>query len=160
MADFEGFFTLSNPLDLLEKLRHDMSRIRSDFGDAYAAFDFFITAEHLLDWKYPDSGGAVNRAEREQLRRTVPVLRVTSHIASGAKHFKALSARHESVEDLRTSGVFDPAVFDPAVFDTAPRLSVDLAGDDAEALGSSVEVVILAEQVLDYWENDLGQSEE
>jgi len=160
MTDFEGFFTLSTPLNLVAKLRHDLSRIHSDFGDTYAAFDFFVTAEHVLDWKLPDSGGTTNRDKREHLRRTVPVLRVTSHIASGAKHFKALSARHESVDDLRTGGLFDPAIFDPAIFDTAPRLYVNLAGDDAAALGATVEVVTLAEQVLAYWENDLSESGE
>ena len=47
MSRFGGFFALGTPADLLKKLRHDFS---------YAAFDFFVTAEHLLDWKYPDDG--------------------------------------------------------------------------------------------------------
>jgi hypothetical protein len=152
VSSFEGFFSLNTPADLLQKLRHDYDRMKQNSLDPYAAFDFFVTAEHLVDWKYPDSGGEGMSRARSELRTKVPLLRVTSHLANGAKHFKATARRHGSVEDVRVhGGAFDPCIFDPAVFDT-DRLVVDLAGEDADSLGSEVWVLDLAEQVLRYWE--------
>jgi hypothetical protein len=49
MPRFTGFAELQTPCDLLRKLQHDISRMAADSGDSYAAFDFFVTAEHLLD---------------------------------------------------------------------------------------------------------------
>jgi hypothetical protein len=157
MSKFEGFFRLKIPADLLEKLRHDLLRIRQDLMDSYAAFDFFVTAEHLLDWKYRDTGGEPNKEKKRQLRRGVPLLRVTSHLANGAKHFEALANHHHSVSDAGVhESAFDPAVFDPAVFDTA-RLVVQLKGDDASALRPEIGVEALAERVLQYWEANLAE---
>jgi hypothetical protein len=156
LSGFEGFFTLATPADLLEKLKHDYSRVCQDHLDPYAAFDFFVTAEHLLDWKYPDSGGRVAVRARKDLRTRVPLLRVTSHLANGAKHFRATSTRHKSVEDVRRhEGIFYPAIFEPAIFDT-PRLLVELTGEDADALGAEIWVRDLAEQVLHYWEANIA----
>jgi hypothetical protein len=156
MSNIQGFFTLETPADLLEKLRHDLYRIRQDLKDSCAAFDFFVTAEHLLDWKYPDTGGKTNKERKKQLRKEVPLLRVTSHLANGGKHFKTTDRRHRSVSDAGVhKGAFDPAVFDPAAFDT-DRLVVELEGDDASALGPEVSVEALAQHVLQYWEANLA----
>ena len=57
MPGFEAFFELKTRADLVEKLRHDLSRIRQNQTDSYAAFDFFVTAEAMMDWRYPGLGG-------------------------------------------------------------------------------------------------------
>ena len=156
MSRFEGFFELRTPTDLLEKLRHDFSRIKQNCVDAYAAFDFFVTAEHLLDWKYPDGGDPANRETKSYLRKTEPLLRVTSHLANGAKHFKATASRHTSVDDVHThKGCFDSTFFDPTFFDTN-RLILELTGDDAIVFGPEIAVHDLAGRALAYWETDLG----
>ena len=155
MSRFEGFFELRTPADLLEKLRHDFSRIRQNCVDAYAAFDFFVTAEHLLDWRYPDDGGPANRDMRTHLRRNEPLLRVTSHLANGAKHFRTNDARHRSVGGVHDhKGGFAAEDFDPFDFDT-DRLVVKLTGDDAIVLGAEISVHDLAGRVLAYWETSL-----
>jgi hypothetical protein len=43
-----GFIPLKTPQDLLDKLSHNLARMRHDLTDSYAAFDFFVTAEHIL----------------------------------------------------------------------------------------------------------------
>lgn len=45
-------FSLDTSTDLL-KLKHDYERIKMDPTDQYVAFDFFITAEHIIDWVLP-----------------------------------------------------------------------------------------------------------
>jgi hypothetical protein len=156
VSDFEGFFELRTPADLLQKLRHDHARIRADLMDAYAAFDFFVTAEHMLDWVLPDAADKANKQRREQKRQAKAILRVTAHLASGAKHFKAMGPQHKSVDSARArDGAFDSNAFDPAVFDT-DRLVVDLMGVDASELGGEISVVDLAERVLIYWESELA----
>src|SRR5688572_9588972 len=95
-----GFATLQTPKDLIAKLRHDLRRMESDPDDVYAAFDFFVTAEHILDWLYPDAPDASQKRKREKARSSTRLLQITSHIASGAKHFVALGKHHSSVTRL------------------------------------------------------------
>ena len=45
----KGFFSLKTPHDLLTKLEADRDRIEADPLDVYAAFDFCVTAWHLVD---------------------------------------------------------------------------------------------------------------
>src|SRR5438105_3089567 len=91
-APFQGLFELQTPADLVKKLQHDLERMANSPQDQYAAFDFFVTAEHILDWIHPD-----NKAARESLRSSSPLLRITSHLANGGKHFQAKAAHHQSV---------------------------------------------------------------
>ena len=54
MSSFKGFAVLKRAADLVAKLEHDLERIRAAPEDAYAAFDFFVTADHIVDWLLPD----------------------------------------------------------------------------------------------------------
>ena len=69
----DDWFGLSSPGDLLRKLRHDRERIHNDPCDACAAYDFFVTAWHMLDWQLP---GNENKAARKAARESSPLLRV------------------------------------------------------------------------------------
>ncbi|MEO6563915.1 MAG: hypothetical protein ABIN99_12870 [Nitrosospira sp.] len=89
MNKYQGLGELKLPADLVKKLKHDLERLKNSPQDQYAAFDFFITAEHILDWIYPN-----NWNERKKHRSSVPLLRITSHIANGAKHFEAAKKHH------------------------------------------------------------------
>jgi hypothetical protein len=145
MAHWQGFSErLQTPRDLLAKLRHDHERLRRDPTDAFAAFDFFVTAEHLVDWTWPDD------ARRREKARSADPMATVSHLASGAKHFAATAARHTSVRGLRTrTGVFDPAIFDAGSFDVGGLLV-------ETAAGTSVDALTLATEVLTYWQDELG----
>jgi len=163
-----GFFDLASPADVLAKLRHDFSRVLDNPLDTYAAFDFFVTAEHLLDWVFP---GAANRVERTRMRESSALLRVTSHLASGAKHFRVEASHHRSVGHERThDGGFAAGDFDPRDFDTS-SLVVGLQSEDASELGiegalqddpsgygMEIRVCELAQRVLDHWESEITGS--
>ena len=148
MTHLDGFFSLRSPRDLLRKLEDDCRRLRdADPADAsaqYAAFDFFVTAEHLPDWVKHSSGGSLSSL------RAYSDGDLVSHIASGAKHFHVSDSRHRVASQTAVSGVFDPAIFDPAIFDTDLHLWIRL-GD-----GSCVDAVDVATRVLDYWRKQLA----
>ena len=97
MAPFTGFGALKTPRDLLRKMEHDHARMESEPSNEYAAFDFFVTAEHMLDWIHP---GRNNKKVRESVRDSEVLLQVTSHIANGAKHFEATDSCHKSVIEI------------------------------------------------------------
>ena len=158
MSNFKGFATLTSPEELLVKLQHDLARMEQDLANPYPAFDFFVTAEHLLDWLYPDSAKPTNKQTRTQKRKNEPLLRVTSHLANGAKHFQTTASHHKSVDNLRVhDGAFDAEVFDPSVFAT-DRLLVELQGDDATVLGQQITAIELARRVLAYWQQEFARS--
>jgi hypothetical protein len=126
--------------------------MHTDPMDSYAAFDFFVTAEHILDWLHPDvPGSTAAKAQREALRRQNRILAITSHIASGAKHFVAQAKHHTAVNDLeQKKGAFDPRAFGPRAFSpeafSMPGLHIQL--DD----GAVEHAYTIAEDVLAYWD--------
>ena len=152
MPGTKGFAPLKKPEDLLQKLEHDYGRMQIDPNDSYAAFDFFVTAEHMLDWLHPDSEDG--RPKRKQLRVTNEILQIVTHIASGAKHFEATAKQHNSVDELEASpGAFDPRVFsteafDPGAFNFA-GITVTLSN------GKKRHVYDLADQVIKYWKKSM-----
>ena len=144
---FKGFFELQTPQDLLRKLQGDYRRMKESPLDPYAAFDFFVTAEHLVDWTYPN-----DRTKQRQVRNSSVLLETCSHIANGSKHFEATAKHHKSVKDASVyRGVFDPRIFQNDAFDVS-QLRLHLQGDAATQLGQYVGVLDLARKVLDYWE--------
>lgn len=151
-----GFGRLRNPAHLLDKLRDDFRRINDDPTNEYAAVDFFVTAESLIDWVLP---GRANKKAREQMRVSNVLLEVTSHIASGAKHYLAEWQHHKSVNDVqRPTGAFSWRTFSGAEFQTS-ELRVILDGRAAVQLGARVvRIRPLAAMVLAHWESRLSAS--
>jgi hypothetical protein len=146
----EGLFELKTPKDLLKKLQSDYERLKRNNVDMYAAFDFFVTAEHLLDWVYP---GDANKQQRTQARQNEILLEVCSHIATGAKHFKVEAKQHKSVSDTermtRRGGYFPSAYYGGP---TVHTLVVELQGQAATNLGNTISAFDLATKVLMHWE--------
>ena len=154
---FRGLFQLQSPEDLLDKLAHDYDRFEKSQLDQYVAFDFFVTAEHVLDWLYPDDEDKTisksNKERRKDVRSKSLLLQVCSHIASGSKHFVALDSRHVSVKDAsKHEGAFAREAFSPTGFDV-PRLEIRLQGEASRELGESIDAFELAGKVLDFWKN-------
>jgi hypothetical protein len=156
MSQFQGFYTLEKPADLLQKLRHDFIRMKSNPTDVYAAFDFFVTADHLVDWVYPDSLEQSQRNKRTALRMSESVLRVVHHLSNGAKHFVAIAKHHKSVAGVdMQKGPFDPQFFDPSFFDTG-SLIVELGDEDAKTLGAKPSSLELAMATIHYWDKAIN----
>jgi hypothetical protein len=105
---------------------------------SYAAFDFFVAAEHMVDWLHPN-----DEAKQKQTRNAHELLKICSHIASGAKHFEATRKPHRSVSGLENQGGVFPV----------PALKISLDGKAAMQFGPEVECLDLATAVLEYWEN-------
>jgi hypothetical protein len=151
----EGFFELKTPKDLLKKLQSDYERFNANELDTYAAFDFFVTAEHLLDWVYP---GKANETQRKHSRQNEILLGVCSHIASGAKHFKVEAKHHESVSDTERQGsggaMFGGSPLGAAYFGEGPTVTlvVELDGRSATELGQTILAFDLATKILNFWE--------
>jgi hypothetical protein len=147
MAEFRGFGELQSPRDLLIKLKHDLERMKNAPQDQYAAFDFFVTAEHIVDWLHPSKA---ERKAREDLRSNTVILRITSHIANGAKHFEATAKHHKSVVGIEKDRYVEAEYLDDGYF--AEPLLIGLTEDEATAVGRSIiDAISLARLVLEYW---------
>lgn len=150
MPKFKGFGSLKTPRDLVSKLEHDLRRIKEDPEDQYAAFDFFVTAEHIVDWCHP-----ANRQGREDLRASSPLLRITSHIANGAKHFETTAKRHCSVTDVEVFHWVKPGYVE-AGYAEEP-LVVQLSPDEASQLGRNrIDLPSLAQLVFEFWDAEVS----
>jgi hypothetical protein len=151
-----GAFNLSEPKHLLAKLTRELERMRSAPGDVDHAFNFFVTAEAIVDWLHPGNGG---RAQRQKLRGSDPLLGVVSHIASGAKHFDQLNPHHTSVKSTgRRMGHWTgkrliPSMGPDDMFGVSRLVVVvSLSGPSAAKYGNQMTSAIeLAEHVIGYW---------
>ena len=150
-SHLKGVFDLRSPEQLLEKLEADFKRVMADPLDSYAAFDFFVTAWHLVEWKHPPT---CDGAPRSALLARCPILRVCEHIAVGAKHFEPDPKRHESVADTVATSVWAPGVWASGTW--APNtwagdLVVHLDGTARKELAEKFTVQQLAQLVLETW---------
>jgi hypothetical protein len=68
-----GFFQLKTAQDLFRKLENDFSRIKDDPLNQYAAFDFFVTAEHMLDWEMPGYSRKKDREDEQNKHKILAV---------------------------------------------------------------------------------------
>lgn len=141
---WEGFSPrLRKQSDLLDKLQADLARLERDPGDDYAAWDFFVTAEHMRDW---------NQARGlPKMGRDAPLLLLVSDLANHGKHFRTDDPRLTNVGDaIGSTGAFQADAFDPRVFDTV-RLVIDLV--DPPRTESAVD---LARRVVAWWVAELA----
>ena len=142
---FDGFAELRHPADLYAKLHHDVGRMIEDPGGEYAAFDFFVTAEHIVDWLHPTS-----KQKQKALRNSDPLLELVSHLANGAKHFQATARHHTSVNSLKREEYVDSSCKVPGV--SEDELIVHLTESQARIFGCvQFETITLAHRVIDYW---------
>ncbi|MDN5881700.1 MAG: hypothetical protein L0H37_04930 [Nitrosospira sp.] len=147
MSTYQGFGELKSPADLVEKLRHDLERLENSPHNQYAAFDFFVTAEHIPGWIYPN-----NWADRKKHKSSVPLLRITSHIANGAKHFEATERRHASVTDIEKERYVEAGYVEEDYFEDS--ILIHLTSEEAKAIGTQIiDAKLLASRVLQYWED-------
>jgi hypothetical protein len=143
-----GAFGLETPKDLLGKLERDFDKLRLSPNDKDLAFNFFVTAEQMLDWIHP---GSANKRTREDLRNAEPLLQVVSHLANSSKHFDNLAKHHQSVEKSGSFGAFFGGAFFGGGFQVGDSLLILLKGDAANAFGPSRPALDIAERVLAYW---------
>ncbi len=142
---FHGFSPrLQTPRDLVDKLERDLSRIKANPHDADAAYDFFVTADHVEEWLAHGSkwGGHPGGHSSD-------LMRLVCHLGSGAKHFTVTSGRHAAVRDVvERAGAFDHRAFQADAFDVG-GLVIDHDGLGGP-LPDSIGVIELAERVVAY----------
>lgn len=149
-----GFFELRTPQQLLRKLQHDHARLQKNPFDTYAAFDFFVTANSMVDWVWPS---ATSREKKEN-RRADTVPRICEHLANGAKHF-LLNDPHHAVEKATLDGgtVLGTWQLGLAALGDPGGLIVTLSPAESQELGKQkIPVQELADLVLAYWERRCG----
>lgn len=147
----KGIFDLASPEDLFRKLEHDYRRVQADATDVYAAFDFVVTAWHLLEWRYP---GGKNREPGKAVWKETPILRVCEHLAVGSKHFEPHDGKLTAVRDSQREAVWGKRVWAPGVW--APGvwrddLVVTLDSPEAAVLGPRLTLPEVADHAMAFW---------
>jgi hypothetical protein len=152
-----GVFDMQRPADLLAKLRRELERFRQDPLDADHAFNFFVTADHMLDWLHP---GRAGKAARDTAIGANVLLRYTNRLSIGAKHFDHLYTTNLSVRGSeKRGGHWPPGFWHPNYWATGywptPALVVTLEEDASAEFGrtsgETIHALELAERVYAYW---------
>jgi hypothetical protein len=136
----KGFLHLTTPEEMFEKLKHDFKLIEEDENDTYKAFNFFVTAEHLPDW-----------VGDKRIKDNNPYLRISSHLATGAKHF-VVTSKKNSIESCGIDVYVDNGYVKNSYIKTVLVLKLTI-NEAKEISADSISVLSLAEQVLSFWSN-------
>ena len=148
-----GFFDLETAKDLFRKLEHDLVALRESGQNSWDAFNFFVTAEHLLEWlKVP--GGPRTYKDKHLL------LQVVSHIANGAKHFQIADSSHKSVKSTVVETYFNKGSSEPPYFEDGYMqqcLLVHLEANEAKELGSPIAVWDLGTKVVEFFKREFPE---
>jgi hypothetical protein len=159
----KGLGSLQSPEDLLEKLEYDRKRLEADPADVYAAFDFFVTAYHMLEWIHPNRArnDPIQAAKRRLISGKNRLVTIAAELANGVKHFEQFS--YEGVADVETAGGYWPrgywaAGYWPPGYWKEPRLIIKLTATEASFFGGAPSLVALdaARKLCAFWNAELG----
>jgi hypothetical protein len=161
MNTSNDFGELRTPADLLRKLTHDFHRMAVAGSDQYAAFDFFVTANCIVDWLHPDvkddkASSKQQEKKRSEFRKDNDLPRITDHIASGAKHFVVTHTRHNSITGIEKSRYVEVGYAEDGYFEEP--LLIHFTQEEAKRLGvqESIEATELARLVMQFWSERIG----
>jgi len=151
-----GLFDLITADDLCAKLDHDYRRVKAAPSDVFAAFDFIITAWHLLEWRH---GGSEGKAKRDALFVQYPVLGLCEHLCVSGKHYEPTNPKHQSVQGTFRASAWARGVWAPGCWAKGAwqdGLVIELAGSAKEVLGDRLSMEQFADLVVKFWHGPGG----
>lgn len=143
--------TVSTPLELLAKLERTFWR-RVNYGDDQLdwAFDFAVTAWHLVDWLAAETGTKLG-AMQLSCKDDCPPLAVCEQLCNGYKHFELNNPKLQGfrvdkdvVQSAGRAGVSRPGLAGSGDFSitlTPQVLVTDRSGTTWDALTLFIDVV-------------------
>jgi hypothetical protein len=146
MKNNKGFIELKSVSDYWKKLLFDYTELKKRDNDTYIAFNFFVTAYHLLDWVFEGNYSD----ERTELNKE-PILKICSHIANGIKHFEP--KRHNSVKKIKKKGLYEEGFYEEGFYENPIIIYID--DDFISDIGNSIRISDLAQMVIEFWEKEL-----
>ena len=150
----KGVFELRDHRALMAKLERDFEVITANPRDSDAAYNFFVTGWHLLEWAFPG-----DEQTQGLLRDENVCLQICRHIALGAKHFE-LTTLHKAVSRTgKDGGMWAEGAWADGVWADGfwgEKLYIDLLPNAAQALGAErIFAVDLANKVIEFWRKNL-----
>jgi hypothetical protein len=150
-----GLFDLVTADDLCAKLDHDYRRVKADSADVFAAFDFIMTAWHLLEWRYPGNDG---KKQRDALCQQHPILALCEHLCVGGKHYEPINPKLQSVQGSFRKSAWKRGVWAPGVWAKIweDGLVIELSGAAKSAFGERITMERFADLVIEFWRGPGG----
>ena len=151
-----GLFDLVTTDDLCAKLDHDYRRVKAAPADVFAAFDFIVTAWHLLEWKHPGSDG---KAQRDVLWQQYPILALCEHLCVSGKHYDPTNPKLKAVQGSFRKSAWERGAWAPGVWAKGTwqdELFIDLSGSATAAFGERITMDRLADLVMEFWRGPGG----
>ncbi len=145
-----GFVEIKSVPDYWKKLNFDFSKLRVNDNDTYLAFNFFVTAYHMIDWIFE----AKHHEERSDLNNE-PIMKICNHIVSGIKHFVPGSKRHNSVVEIEKERYVEDGYAEEGYFEDPILIYLDEKFESE--FGKSIKVIELATRVMSFWDTELNK---
>ena len=147
---FSGFSELNTPHDLLLKAKRDLGKMKDDKSNVDFAYNFFVTIEHMPDWL------EMKKEAKKAIKDSSPILRVCSHLASGAKHFIPFD-NYKSVKSVQTESVYEDGVYEDDVIEKWLVINLD-EYEIADFGQEKLDAIALGQSAVQYWEEYLDRN--
>ena len=144
----KGFFDLRTSRDLFAKLEGDFARLKAEPRNSHVAFDFCVTAWHLVEWHVHAP------AERTAFCAKNPILGVCEHLAVGAKHFEPRDPRLTAVATTGNMSIWVSDSWYVGAWTRgawAGQLLVHLDGEARARFGETMSVLEIADATMTVW---------
>ncbi len=148
MKNNKGFIELRNVDDYWKKLNFDFENLKQDDENVYVAFNFFVTAYHLIDWIFEGQ----YTEERTVLNRK-PIVKLCNHVANGIKHFETKAKRHNSVDEIKKDRYIEEGYVAEGYVESPIVIYLD--DNMIPEFGESIKIAELAEKVMKFWKLEL-----
>lgn len=146
MIDNKGFGKLVSVENYWEKLKWEFDLLKSDPDNIYYAFNFSVTAYHLLEWVAPRPMRTEN-PDWKIIKGNVKFLKECEQLANGAKHFEIDKKRHNSVKSLESEGYVEEGYVEEVYFEEPIVITF--------ADNSKVNILDFAKSLMKDWEKEL-----
>lgn len=151
MKENKGFIELNTVNDYWKKLQHDYLLLSNNCEDVYLAFNFFVTAYHLIDWIFEGERSREN--EERKVFETNSLMKICFHICNGAKHFNPLDKRNDSVKKIEKDKYVDEDYCDVDYVESP--IIIYLEDNLKEEFGSSISITDLSNKIMIFWKVEL-----
>ena len=150
----KGLFELQTPGDLYRKLEWEFSKLAKDPKDSRVAYNFIVTAYHLLEWVLPETEPDF-KTKRQEMERQCPALEICHHLSIGAKHFVPTNPKLTAVRETGRASHWHKNHWGIGYWHKnywADALTVELVGRARDAYGKSISLKDLADTMMEFWQ--------
>ncbi len=158
MKNKKEFLELRNVSDYWKDSLWEYENLKNNPNDVYFAFNFIVTGWHITDWyhkaKFPEDNYNTLKSKIDLFVKSNPIVKISEHLANGAKHFEVSFNKHNSVKKATKERYFEEDYVEEGY--TEDPIMIYLNEEFDSEFGDSVKLSDYSSRLVIFWKNILS----